>query len=45
MVVHRHDLRATLSRLCRVLTKAPAAQAPALTLVPEEAPVAAVSAE
>ncbi len=23
MVVHRHDLRATLSRLCRVLTKAP----------------------
>jgi acetyl-CoA carboxylase carboxyl transferase subunit beta len=24
MVVHRHNLRATLSRLCRVLTKAPA---------------------
>jgi acetyl-CoA carboxylase carboxyl transferase subunit beta len=24
MVVHRHDLRATLSRLCRLLTKAPA---------------------
>ena len=23
MVVHRHDLRATLSRLCRLLTKAP----------------------
>ncbi len=25
MVVHRHELRATLSNLCRVLTKAPAA--------------------
>ncbi|MDP2804088.1 MAG: acetyl-CoA carboxylase, carboxyltransferase subunit beta [Phreatobacter sp.] len=24
LVVHRHDLRATLARLCRVLTKAPA---------------------
>lgn len=24
MVVHRHDMRATLSRLCRLLTKAPA---------------------
>jgi acetyl-CoA carboxylase carboxyl transferase subunit beta len=40
MVVHRHHLRATLSRLCRVLTKAPvAAAAPAL--VPEE-PVSAM---
>jgi acetyl-CoA carboxylase carboxyl transferase subunit beta len=26
MVVHRHQLRATLSQLCRLLTKAPAAQ-------------------
>src|SRR5215475_5794787 len=26
MVVHRHQLRATLSNLCRVLTRAPAAQ-------------------
>jgi acetyl-CoA carboxylase carboxyl transferase subunit beta len=34
MVVHRHDLRATLSRLCRVLTKAPAVAMP--TLVPAE---------
>jgi acetyl-CoA carboxylase carboxyl transferase subunit beta len=25
MVVHRHKLRATLSDLCRVLTKSPAA--------------------
>jgi len=42
MVVHRHDMRATLARLCRVLTKAPAAEAPAPALVPE---VVAVSAE
>jgi acetyl-CoA carboxylase carboxyl transferase subunit beta len=28
MVVHRHQLRATLSNLCRVLTRAPAAPAP-----------------
>lgn len=27
MVVHRHDLRLTLAKLCRLLTKAPAAQA------------------
>jgi acetyl-CoA carboxylase carboxyl transferase subunit beta len=27
MVVHRHQLRATLSQLCRVMTKAPPAQA------------------
>jgi acetyl-CoA carboxylase carboxyl transferase subunit beta len=26
MVVHRHELRATLARLCRLLTKAPAAE-------------------
>jgi acetyl-CoA carboxylase carboxyl transferase subunit beta len=45
MVVHRHDMRATLARLCRVLTKAPAVDAvPEPTLVPEEV-VAAVSAE
>ncbi len=30
MVVHRHDLKATLSRLCRIMTKAPAAAAPAM---------------
>jgi acetyl-CoA carboxylase carboxyl transferase subunit beta len=46
MVVHRHEMRATLARLCKVLTKAPAADAPVAepTLVPEEE-VAAVSAE
>ena len=35
MVVHRHQLRPTLARLCRLLTKAPPAQ------VPEEPPVPA----
>jgi acetyl-CoA carboxylase carboxyl transferase subunit beta len=28
MVVHRHELRATLANLCRLLTKAPAASPP-----------------
>jgi len=37
MVVHRHDLRPTLARLCRVLTKAPAAEQPGV-----EAPVPAL---
>jgi acetyl-CoA carboxylase carboxyl transferase subunit beta len=27
MVVHRHDLRPTLARLCRLLTKSPAVEA------------------
>jgi acetyl-CoA carboxylase carboxyl transferase subunit beta len=44
MVVHRHDLRATLSRLCRVLTKVPttavAMATPTPTLVPAEEAVA-----
>ena len=29
MVVHRHDMRATLARLCRLLTKSPAVEVPA----------------
>ena len=37
MVVHRHELRPTLARLCRLLTKSPA-----LETVPKSAP--AVSA-
>jgi acetyl-CoA carboxylase carboxyl transferase subunit beta len=41
MVVHRHEMRATLARLCRVLTKAPAADAPAAAQVPEEVAVLA----
>jgi acetyl-CoA carboxylase carboxyl transferase subunit beta len=30
MVVHRHEIRATVARLCRLLTKAPAETAPSL---------------
>jgi acetyl-CoA carboxylase carboxyl transferase subunit beta len=33
IVVHRHDLRSTLARLCRLLTKSPA-----LATVPKPAP-------
>lgn len=40
MVVHRHDLRDTLSRLSRILTKSPAASSDLL-----EAPVATETAE
>jgi acetyl-CoA carboxylase carboxyl transferase subunit beta len=36
MVVHRHQLRATLARLCRVLTKAP--PAPPTPALPAPAP-------
>ena len=41
MVVHRHDLRSTLARLCRILTKSPAAEIEVVTPVaePVEAPV------
>ena len=41
MVVHRHELRPTLARLCRLLTKSPAletASRPA-PLVPEPAQI------
>ncbi len=45
MVVHRHDLRATLARLCRVLTKSPPLTArepaPVGTAVAETMPAAA----
>jgi acetyl-CoA carboxylase carboxyl transferase subunit beta len=46
MVVHRHDLRPTLARLCRVLTKAPDALPPAALPAPAEpaAPAAPASA-
>jgi acetyl-CoA carboxylase carboxyl transferase subunit beta len=40
MVVHRHDLRPTLARLCRLLTKAPA-----METVSKPAPHVAVSAQ
>jgi acetyl-CoA carboxylase carboxyl transferase subunit beta len=41
MVVHRHDLRPTLARLCRILTKAPAVEhaKPAPQLPPPAKPV------
>jgi acetyl-CoA carboxylase carboxyl transferase subunit beta len=35
MVVHRHEMRATLSRLCQILTKTPLKEAAA---PPEPAP-------
>jgi acetyl-CoA carboxylase carboxyl transferase subunit beta len=43
MVVHRHDLRATLARLCRLLTKAPAAEGfePRTAPLPVDLPAAA----
>jgi len=37
MVVHRHDMRATLARLCRLLTKSPAVET-----TPKPAPQAAI---
>ena len=37
MVVHRHQLRATLAQLCRLLTKAPAAPAKELLPIPAHA--------
>jgi acetyl-CoA carboxylase carboxyl transferase subunit beta len=37
--VHRHDLRPTLARLCRILTKSPAVEA-----APKPAPSIAVPA-
>ena len=36
MVVHRHEMRATLARVCRLLTRAPAAEAVAVEAAPEE---------
>jgi len=53
MVVHRHDLRPTLARLCRLLTKSPAVEPvkpapqlppPAATVLPSEAPAVAPTA-
>src|SRR5919205_4232140 len=46
MVVHRHDLRSTLARLCRILTKSPAVEPvkPAPQLPPPSPPVASIDA-
>ena len=49
LVVHRHELRPTLARLCRVLCKAPAVEVapalPALATSPEALPAPAAAAE
>jgi acetyl-CoA carboxylase carboxyl transferase subunit beta len=46
MVVHRHELRATLSRICKILTKMPRKEtAAAPEPVQAEEPVAAVAAQ
>ncbi len=37
MVVHRHEMRATVAKLCRLLTKAPAAERPRVLPAPEPA--------
>jgi acetyl-CoA carboxylase carboxyl transferase subunit beta len=37
MVVHRHDLRPTLARLCRLLTKSPAMEAASKPVPPASA--------
>src|SRR5271169_4357543 len=37
MVVHRHEMRAIIANLCRLLTKTPAAEAPRMLAVPAAA--------
>jgi acetyl-CoA carboxylase carboxyl transferase subunit beta len=44
MVVHRHDLRPTLARLCRLLTKSPAVETAAKPAAPIAIPAQIVSA-
>jgi acetyl-CoA carboxylase carboxyl transferase subunit beta len=44
MVVHRHDLRPTLARLCRLLTKSPAFPSAAKPVVPVSTPAPIPSA-
>jgi acetyl-CoA carboxylase carboxyl transferase subunit beta len=43
MVVHRHDMRATIARLCRLLTKAPAGASDSRLPVPAPAPAPATA--
>jgi acetyl-CoA carboxylase carboxyl transferase subunit beta len=45
MVVHRHELRATLANLCRLLTKAPPAPPPRAEILPPEQPALPAPAE
>ncbi|PNB25735.1 acetyl-CoA carboxylase carboxyl transferase subunit beta, partial [Pseudomonas sp. FW305-130] len=44
MVVHRHELRPTLARLCRLLTKAPALDGTSKSVQPVTTPAQIVSA-
>jgi acetyl-CoA carboxylase carboxyl transferase subunit beta len=44
MVVHRHDLRPTLARLCRLLTKSPAVETASKPATPIAIPAQIVSA-
>ena len=44
MVVHRHDLRPTLARLCRLLTKSPAVEIASKPATPVIEPAHIVSA-
>jgi acetyl-CoA carboxylase carboxyl transferase subunit beta len=45
MVVHRHDLKPTLARLCRLLTKSPAAAvAPSARTLSDPITIPAVAA-
>jgi acetyl-CoA carboxylase carboxyl transferase subunit beta len=45
MVVHRHELRATLARLCRLLTKLPAVEIVATPVEPVPEPIEEAPAE
>jgi acetyl-CoA carboxylase carboxyl transferase subunit beta len=44
MVVHRHDLRPTLARLCRLLTRSPALETAPKPAQPEPVPAPIVAA-
>jgi acetyl-CoA carboxylase carboxyl transferase subunit beta len=44
MVVHRHDLRPTLARLCRLLTRSPALETASKSAQPVLSPAQIVSA-
>ena len=43
MVVHRHDLRATLARICRLLTKSPVVETVAKPAAPAVTPAQIIS--
>ena len=44
MVVHRHELRPTLARLCRLLTKSPAPETASKSALPVSEPAQIISA-